>query len=79
MSGEDLIGYFIVASGLPKELAERELNSLILRSGKEASSIDLDELREILVDYLQDVLTEAKKANSIETSYYLRSTDMETS
>lgn len=61
MSGDSLIQIFISATGLPQDVAERELRELIARSGKDINSISLEDLREILAEYLQDVLTGAKR------------------
>lgn len=60
MSGFELLKVLIEATGLPQESLEMELNKIITKSGLEASSLTLDQVRELLVDYLQDALTEAK-------------------
>ncbi len=56
---ESLLGQLSKATGLPQEMVERELERLIGKSGKD-SSLQLDELREILAEYLQEVLLQAQ-------------------
>lgn len=61
--GESLLSQLSRATGLPQDLVQRELERLVGQSGK-SPSLDLDELREILADYLQDVLLKAQEEYS---------------
>ena len=56
---ESLLGQLSKATGLPQDLVQRELERLIGKSGKDGS-LQLDELREILAEYLQEVLLQAQ-------------------
>ena len=68
MSGRSLLEDVSKATGLPSDLAFRELKSLVEKSGVAMEQLSLEELREILADYLQDVLLQAKKELSSESS-----------
>lgn len=59
--GENLAKTLIAATGLPQDPIERELNALLLKYGKDAESLTLDELREIMAEYLQLVFLEMLK------------------
>jgi hypothetical protein len=56
----DFLNTIAVATGLPQEMVMRELMQLIEKAGKSAETIGLDDLREILAQFLQDVLLETK-------------------
>lgn len=60
MTGLELLRVLIESTGLPPESLEMEIHTLITRAGLEAQTLTLDQVRELLVDYLQDALTEAK-------------------
>lgn len=60
MTGLELLRVLIESTGLPPESLEMEIHKLITRAGLEAQTLTLDQVRELLVDYLQDALTEAK-------------------
>ena len=68
MKGPSLIQALIEASGLPKKRISRELNGLIEKAGKKQQNLTMDELRDILVDYLQTVLIEAKDSTTYRTT-----------
>lgn len=59
--GDTLAKTVIAATGLPQEPVEREFNALLLKYGKDAESLTLDELREIMAEYLQLVFLEMLK------------------
>lgn len=61
MEGHALLEILAEASGLPTDLVERELVELIKAQGKNEKVVTLDDLREILSAYLQDVLVQAKE------------------
>lgn len=58
--GTALINELSHATGLPDDLIGEELSRIIAGAGKSTSDVTLDELREMLAAYLQDVLIEAK-------------------
>ena len=61
MEGHALLEILAEASGLPTDLVQRELIELIKAQGKNEKAVTLDDLREILSAYLQDVLVQAKE------------------
>jgi len=61
MEGHALLELLAEASGLPTDLVEQELVELIQAQGKNEKAVTLDDLREILSAYLQDVLVQAKE------------------
>lgn len=60
MNGLDLLRFLIESTGLPQESLELELRRLIRKHGFSTETLTLDQVRDVLVDYLQDSLTEAK-------------------
>jgi hypothetical protein len=58
--GTALIEELSEASGLPDELIGEELSRIITSAGKSPTDVTIDDLRELLANYLQDVLAEAK-------------------
>lgn len=62
MEGLDLLKLLIQSTGLPATAVEREIAKLLAARNQTAESLSLDDVREILVSYLQDVLIEAKSA-----------------
>ncbi len=62
MKGSELISELAEASGLPSDLVGQELSFLIRQAGKDTTEVTLDELRELLANYLQEVLVEAKSS-----------------
>lgn len=61
MEGHALLEVLAEASGLPTDLVQQELVELIQAQGKNEKAVTLDDLREILSAYLQDVLVQAKE------------------
>ena len=61
MEGHALLEVLAEASGLPSDLVQQELVDLIQAQGKSEKAVTLDDLREILSAYLQDVLVQAKE------------------
>ena len=61
MEATNVFDTVIEATGLPKDLIEKELKILLENSGLTSESLTLDELRQILTNYLQDILLEAKE------------------
>lgn len=62
--GKYLLDEVSRATGLPEELVSGELTKIVSKTGKQASEITMDDLRELLAEYLQDVLIEAQQRYS---------------
>ncbi len=60
MDGLSLLRLLIEATGLPPESMERELRRVIEENGLDVKTLTLDQVREVMATYLQDVLVEAK-------------------
>lgn len=60
MQGTELLNELSTATGLPDELIGEELSRLISTAGKSTETVTLDDLRDMLASYLQDILLEAK-------------------
>jgi hypothetical protein len=60
MRGNHLFNTVVGATGLPEEPIRHELEKLILAAGKEPDTLSLEDLREVLADYLQTVLVQTK-------------------
>jgi hypothetical protein len=60
MEGLGLLRALIEATGLPAEAVEREIQRLLAARGLAPENITLEDIRELLASYLQDVLLEAK-------------------
>ncbi|MEN0059114.1 MAG: hypothetical protein AAGB31_09800 [Bdellovibrio sp.] len=58
MGENNLIQTVVTATGLPSESLERELLNLLNQNGKSPETLCLDDLREVLADYLQTVFLE---------------------
>lgn len=58
--GEELLKSLITLTGLPEQSVHRELETLIEKAGYDKSQITLDEMREVLAEYLQDTLLNLK-------------------
>ena len=61
MKGEDLVNILVSATGLPENVMKKEVSQLISQSGKTEGQLSLEDLREIMVKYLQIELLKAKK------------------
>lgn len=60
MRGTELLNELTNATGLPDDLIGNELTRLVLTAGKSTDDVSLDDLRDMLATYLQDVLLEAR-------------------
>lgn len=58
--GNEMVMQLLNATGLPLDIAEKMFMSLMRKHGKSATTITLDELRDILADFMQEALLEAK-------------------
>lgn len=61
MEGDTLISVLVEATGLPKVWVESELRLLMEKRGLAVESMNLESLREILAEFMQDVLLAAKE------------------
>lgn len=64
MEGRALIQSVLTATGLESQSLENELKRIIHDSNASEETLTLEQLREVLASYLQDVLVEAKKEMS---------------
>lgn len=62
--GKELLSEVILATGLPREALQKEINTLATKHGVATDQITLEDLRLILADYMQEVLIKAKDAYS---------------
>lgn len=63
MNGSELLETIAEATGLPYNLILSELKKLVQKEHYPLDQLTLDELREVLADYLQDILTEVKNTS----------------
>lgn len=56
--GETLAKTVIAATGLPQDPVEKEFNALLEKHGKTPENLTLEELREVMAEYLQMVFLE---------------------
>lgn len=62
MEGLALLRVLIEATGLPVDAVERELKKILTQRNLTVENITLDDVRDVLATYLQDVLLAAKKS-----------------
>ncbi|HVK60866.1 MAG TPA: hypothetical protein VM432_04915 [Bdellovibrionales bacterium] len=62
--GEALLDEVTSATGLPEKLVADELTRLVKNAGLSKDAVTLDDLREMLADYLQDVMLELAEAQA---------------
>lgn len=62
--GTALLEMVILATGLPEGEVRRELQTLMIQHGKTAETLTVDDLREMMTEYLQDVILAAKEHHS---------------
>jgi hypothetical protein len=70
MEGLSLLKLLIESTGLPPEAVERELNRILAKGNFQRDELTLDDVRELLSIYLQDVLIEAKQESALSTNDY---------
>ncbi len=63
MKGDDLLKEIARSTGLPENLVQLELKRILDKAGKPSGEVSVDDLRIVLVDYLQDILLKAKKTS----------------
>jgi hypothetical protein len=66
MTGLKLLKDITAATGLPSEGVENELDRLIHAAGIKKENLTLDDLREVLANYMQDILLSAQQEFSDE-------------
>ncbi len=59
--GDKLLKEISEATGLPSQLIDDELIRLISEAGKSPSEASLEDLREVMAQYLQEVILGAKE------------------
>lgn len=59
--GKELFHTVIDATGLPQDPVAKELGTLLSQNGKSMENMTLEDLREVMAEYLQIVLLEAKE------------------
>lgn len=64
MEGKALVHKLLEATGVNGESLEAEMKKVMDDSNVNEETLTLEQLREILANYLQDVLTEAKETYS---------------
>ncbi len=64
--GKNLLETVVEQTNLPKELLEKELHLLLKDAQIPIEDLNIEALRKIMVNYLQDVFTEVKKEITIE-------------
>lgn len=60
MNGAGLLRILIEATGLPKESLESEMKRVLGDRGLREEDLTLEDLREVIANYLQEALLEAK-------------------
>ena len=62
--GKELIHTVVEATGLPQDPVHRELKSLLTANGKSMDNLSLEDLREVMAEYLQSVFVELKESHN---------------
>lgn len=62
--GHSLLETLILATGLPDSQIRSELQNLMSKHGKTPETVTVADLREMMTEYLQDVLVAAKDYHS---------------
>lgn len=58
---QDVLEQVFEATGLPTEALNTELSPFIQKLGKPTEELSMDDLRELMAQYAQDVLLELKR------------------
>ena len=66
MMDKDMLKTLIQSTGLPEHLIRAEIEMLLQKAGLSKDQVTLEDLREILARYLQDVLLEVKSESSFD-------------
>lgn len=62
--GTTLTKTVIEKTGLPQDLIEKEFNAILEKFGKSPESLTIEELREVMAEYLQLVFLELQEEMS---------------
>jgi hypothetical protein len=62
--GKALLETLVQATGLPEGDVHSELQALMRKYGKSPETLTMDDLRQLMRDYVQDVLLETKESLS---------------
>jgi hypothetical protein len=62
MEGMELLKLLIASTGLPEDTLEKEVLQIVEKKGLNPEQIQLEDIREIMAEYLQEVLVQAKAA-----------------
>lgn len=62
--GNALFETVVEATDLPDKAIRDEFTDLLERHGKDPATMTLDDLREVMADYLQDVFLEMKEGRA---------------
>ena len=57
----EIVEQIVKATGLPENLVTKEFEQMIVKAGLDAEELNLEQVRELLVSYLQETLVVAKK------------------
>ncbi len=68
MNSSNIVAYVAGLTGLPLEYAQPYLEKIITEKGYNPLEIQLEDLREILSDFMQDVLLETYRQQNHEES-----------
>ncbi|MBO9668274.1 MAG: hypothetical protein J7501_15845 [Bdellovibrio sp.] len=61
---KELVETVVGATGLPQEPIQREFHSLLEKHGTTPEDLTLDDLREIMADYLNEVFLELAESDA---------------
>lgn len=61
MKGPSLIQQICSATDLPSDVLETEVSQLLSKHNLSAQEVTLDQFREVVAEYLQDILVDLKK------------------
>jgi hypothetical protein len=59
--GNSLLETLVLATGLPEGDIRQELQALMHKYGKTPETVTMDDLRDLMRDYVQDMLLETKQ------------------
>lgn len=68
MHGLELIQVIAAATGLPKQLIITEIQTLASQKGIAPEDLSLSQLRNLLANYMQDILIESKRNSLLSNS-----------
>ncbi len=63
--GKNLAKTVVQATGLPQNPVEKELQSLLVKHGTSPEDLTLDQLRDVMAEYLQTVFLEIAEQENL--------------